>query len=86
MTPTPERAVTPMEDRTMPKHVYRPISEAPKDGTPIIGVCGGVEMAVAYDDGSPVPDLGGWFYWDEDEGVTTYQKAKPQPTEWRRLF
>ena len=67
----------------MPKHTYRPISEAPIDGTPIIGVCGGVEMAVAYDDG---PISQGWFYWDEDEGGTTMQLAKPQPEEWRRLF
>ena len=67
----------------MPKHTYRPISEAPKDGTPICGVCGGVEMPVAYDDG---PVLQGWFYWDEDEGGTTYQRAMPQPEEWRELF
>lgn len=67
----------------MRKHTYRPIEEAPRDGTPIFGVCGGVEMAVAYDNG---PVLTGWFYWDEDEGGITYQKAKPQPTEWRRLF
>lgn len=67
----------------MPKHTYRPISEAPRDGTPIVGVVGGVESAVAYDDGAV---LQGWFYWDEDEGGTTYQRARPQPTEWRRLF
>lgn len=67
----------------MPKHTYRPISEAPKDGTPIVGVVGGVEMPVAYDDGAV---LQGWFYWDEDEGGTTYQRAKPQPEEWRKLF
>lgn len=65
----------------MRKHSYLPISDAPRDGRPIIGVCGGVEMAVAYDDGAV---LQGWFYWDEDE--TTYQMAKPQPEEWRRLF
>jgi len=67
----------------MAKHKYRPISEAPKDGTPIVGVVGGVEAAVAYDDGAIAQ---GWFYWDEDEGGTTHQIAKPQPTEWRRLF
>lgn len=67
----------------MKRHTYRQISEAPKDGTPIVGVCGGVEMCVAYDDGAV---LQGWFYWDEDEGGTTYQRAKPQPEEWRRLF
>ena len=65
------------------KRSYRPISEAPRDGRPIIGVCGGVEMAVAWDDG---PLAGAWMYWDEDEGGTTYQRAKPQPLEWRRLF
>jgi len=67
----------------MTKRTYKPIEEAPRDGTPIVGVCGGVEMPVAYDDG---PFLQGWFYWDEDEGGTTYQKAKPQPTEWREMF
>jgi hypothetical protein len=67
----------------MPKHSYKPISEAPKDGTPIVGVCGGIETAVAYDDGAVIQ---GWFYWDEDEGGTTFQFAKPQPTEWRHMF
>lgn len=67
----------------MNRHTYRPIEEAPKDGTPIVGVCGGVEMAVAYDDG---PVLQGWFYWDEDDLETSFQLAKPQPTEWRELF
>ncbi len=67
----------------MTKHIYRPISEAPRDGTPIIGVVGGVESAIAYDDGAVVQ---GWFYWDEEEGETTYQIAKPQPKEWRQLF
>lgn len=67
----------------MRKHSYRPISEAPTNGTPIIGVCGGVEMPVAYDDG---PICQGWFYWDEEDGGTTSQLVKPQPTEWRRLF
>lgn len=65
------------------KRAYRPISEAPRDGRPIIGVCGGVEMAVAWDDG---PLAEAWMYWDEDEGGTTYQRAKPQPLEWRRMF
>lgn len=67
----------------MAKHTYRPIADAPKDGTPIIAVVGGVETCVAYDDGAV---LQGWFYWDEDEGGTTYQRARPQPVEWRRLF
>lgn len=67
----------------MKKHRYKPISEAPTDGTPIIGVCGHVEMCVAYDDG---PILQGWFYWDEDDGGTTSQLVKPQPLEWRKLF
>ena len=67
----------------MRKHTYRPISEAPRDGTPIIAVCGGVEMPVAYDDGAV---LQRWFYWDEDEGAISFEVAKPQPEEWRRLF
>ena len=67
----------------MRKHKYKPISDAPKNGVPIIGVCGGVEMAVAFDDG---PIFQAWMYWDEEEGGTTYQKANPQPTEWRDLF
>ena len=66
----------------MAKHTYMPISEAPKDGTPIIGVCGGVEACVVYDDGLVQQ---GWFYWDEDEGMS-YSLARPQPQEWRKLF
>ena len=67
----------------MRRQTYRPISEAPKDGTPIVGVVGGVEMPVAYDDGAV---LQGWFYWDEDDGEISFQIAKPQPEEWRRMF
>jgi len=67
----------------MAKRTYRPISEAPKDGTPIVGIVGGVETCVAYDDG---PVLQGWFYWDEDDGGRTVDFARPQPTEWRQLF
>ena len=67
----------------MPKHQYKLIGDAPTDGTPIIGVCGGVEMCVAYDNG---PVQQGWFYWDEDEGEISFQIARPQPTEWRKLF
>lgn len=67
----------------MPKHSYRPISEAPTNGTPIIGVCGVVEMAVAYDSD---PFLQGWCYWDEEDGGITPQLAKPQPELWRKLF
>ena len=61
---------------------YRPIDEAPKDGTPIVAVCGGVEMAVAWE-GAP---LNFWAYWDEEEEMPTFQKAKPQPAQWRSLF
>lgn len=67
----------------MTKRTYRPISEAPRDGTPICGVVGGVEMPVAYDDG---PVIQGWFYWDEEEGDISFQLARPQPAEWRELF
>jgi|DEB0MinimDraft_10_1074344.scaffolds.fasta_scaffold643728_2 hypothetical protein len=67
----------------MTKRTYKPIEEAPRDGTPIVGVCGGVEMPVVYDDG---PVLQGWFYWDEDELSPSFSMAKPQPTEWRDMF
>lgn len=67
----------------MRKYRYLPINDAPTNGTPIIGVCGNVEMAVAYDNG---PIQSGWFYWDEEDGGITSQLAAPQPHEWRRLF
>jgi hypothetical protein len=67
----------------MAKYKYQPIENAPKNGAPIIGVCGGVEMAVAYDD---APFMEAWVYWDEDDGGLTYERAKPQPLEWRPMF
>lgn len=67
----------------MSKHKYRPIEDAPKDGTPVIGLVGGVEAAVCYDDG---PVFQGWFYWDEDETAISFQVCKPQPDRWRALF
>lgn len=67
----------------MARHTCQPIADAPRDGRPIIAVCGGVEMAVAFDDR---PEANCWFYWDEEEGGMTWQKAKPQPDRWRRMF
>jgi hypothetical protein len=67
----------------MARHTYQPISEAPRDGTPIIAVCGGVEMAVAFDD---MPTTNCWVYWDEEECGMTWQMVKPQPDLWRPMF
>ena len=70
----------------MRKYTYRPISEAPKDGTPIVGVCGGVEMAIGWAD--PLPGIldAGWFYWDEDEGTESLEAVRDDVTQWRELF
>lgn len=65
----------------MKKRTYKPIEEAPNDGTPIVGVCGGVEMAV-YWEGDP---LNLWAYWDED-GSEEFSWPRQQPTEWREMF
>ena len=67
----------------MTRYESKPMSAAPKDGTPIIAVCGGVEMAIAWDD---VPILSGWVYWDEDDGGITWERVKSEPTGWRRMF
>lgn len=67
----------------MAKHSYRDMAEAPKDGTPIVAVCGGVEMAIAWDDG---PLANCWMYFDEDEGGTTYERVRDEPSGWRRMF
>jgi hypothetical protein len=60
------------------------MTESPKDGTPIIAVCGGVECAVIWDGDSVLGE--GWFHFDEDEGGNTYQRVKGEPSEWRKLF
>jgi hypothetical protein len=67
----------------MPSYSYRSMDDAPKDGTPIIAVVGGVEMAVAWDDPGFID--AGWFYFDEDEGGTTYERAKGDVRGWREL-
>ena len=70
----------------MSKHTYRPISEAPRDGTPIIAVCGGVEALVCWDD--PLPGVldAGWYHYDDDDMGPSHERARNQPTEWRDMF
>lgn len=66
------------------RHRYRPISEAPRDGTPIIAVCGGVECCVCWNDPVIIPS--GWWHWDEEDMCATLDRATPAPTEWREMF
>lgn len=69
---------------TRHQHQYRPMSAAPKDGTPIIAVCGGVECGIMWDD--PAPLDAGWYHFDEDEGGNTYERVRQAPTGWRPMF
>ena len=69
----------------MTRHTYRPIEEAPRDGTPLIGVCGGVECCVVWDDhGGWMPPA--WYHWDEDDLAPAMAPARDQPTRWRAMF
>jgi hypothetical protein len=63
-----------------------PIAEAPKDGTPIIAVCGGVEACVCWHD--PLPGVldPGWFHWDDDEMCASDERVRGAVTEWRKMF
>lgn len=70
----------------MSKRTYKPMCDAPRDGTPIIAVCGGVECIVCWDD--PVPGIldAGWWHWDDDEFGPSHERIRDEPTEWRHLF
>lgn len=46
----------------MARRSHLPISEAPKDGNPIIAVCGGVEAVVCWHDPLPGVLEPGWFH------------------------
>lgn len=67
----------------MAKHTYQPMHEAPKDGTPIIAVCGGVEAVVCWHE--PIPALAGWWHWDEDD-MCPETRVRDEPTGWRKMF
>lgn len=75
------------------RRTYHPISEAPRDGTPIIAVCGGVECVICWDDPGVIPaaywegpPLDCWCYWDEDDGGETMTPIRSPLSGWRRLF
>ena len=70
----------------MKQRSYRPIEDAPRDGQPIVGVCGGVEAVVCFDD--PLPGVldAGWWYWDDDEMGASHERPRDQPQKWRPLF
>lgn len=68
----------------MTLHTYRPMSEAPRDGTPIIAVCGGVEAAVCWHDPGVIPAA--WWHWDDDELGPSMEAVRDTPTGWRKLF
>jgi len=63
----------------MKQYTYKPMIEAPKDGTPIIAVCSGVEMGVMWEGA-----INDWCYFDEDEG-STFEPAR-DPRGWRPMF
>jgi len=63
----------------MARYTYEPMDTAPKD-TPIIAVCGGVEMAVIWD--SELHN--DWCYFDEDDGGCTFQRAT-DTRGWRKI-
>ncbi len=67
----------------MTRHTYAPMDSAPKDGEPIIAVCGGVECTVYWDDN---PYLACWCWWDEDDGGDTGLPVKGDLTGWLSLF
>jgi len=70
------------------KFTYRPMTEAPRDGTPIIAVCGGVEMAVVWGDlgtGIDGTDPGRWYYFDEDDGGNTWERVRGDMRGWRPM-
>ena len=68
----------------MAKYVYNPMESAPKDGTPIIAICGGVEMAIMWDDPGFID--AGWFYFDEDDGGNPLERVRGEVTGWRKMF
>lgn len=65
---------------------HQPISEAQRDGTPIIAVCGGVEAVVVWHDPLPGVLEPGWFHWDEDELAPSLERARGEVTGWRPLY
>ena len=70
----------------MPRYEYETMDTAPKDGTPIVGVCGGVEMAIGWVD--PLPGIldAGWFFFDEEEGYDGMEAVRSDVTGWRKLY
>lgn len=63
---------------------YRPMNEAPKDGSPIVAVCGGVEAMVCWD--APIPSMAGWYHYDDEEMGPSYERVRDEPVEWREPF
>lgn len=70
----------------MPKQPHLPMSEAPRNGDPIIAVCGGVEAVVAWHDPLPGTLSPGWFHWDDEELAPSLERVRGEVTCWRRLF
>lgn len=68
------------------RHTYRPIAFAPRDGTPVIAICGGVECIVCWHDPLPgvLPD--GWYHYDDEDMCASLERPRAQPIEWRPLF
>lgn len=70
----------------MPKPPHQPVTDAQKDGNPIIAVCGGVEAVVCWHDPLPGVLEPGWFHWDDDELAPSHERARGEVTGWRPLF
>lgn len=62
---------------------YKPMDTAPRDGRPIIAVCGGVECLICWDD--PAPGLldAGWWHYDDEEMGPSHERVRDTPSGWR---
>lgn len=70
----------------MKPYTYEPMDSAPRDGTPIIGVCGGVETVICWDDPHIGHMPGGWWHYDDEYMGPSYERVRDEPTCWRRMW
>ena len=70
----------------MPRYTYLSIEDAPRDGTPVIVVCGGVECVACWHDPLPGVLEAGWYHWDEEELAPSHERLRGDVTEWRDLY
>lgn len=65
---------------------HQHVTDAQKDGSPIIAVCGGVEAVVCWHDPLPGVLAPGWFHWDDDELAPCLERVRGEVTGWRPLY